>query len=264
MRAPRPLRFGIAMVAAWAALAVPGAVLAADGASPAPVASPAAGLTPPEAFADPEPDPEPTPDPFRPKKVIQERLYQPRHEFRLGLGYLPQDPFWKGYGPELAYVWHVGDWVEWEVLRAAYFVHLDSEIRRQVAAEFDIAKDPYEKVGYMVFSHVRWAPFYGRYTVLNRGVTHQETFLSAGAGMIGWTEAEGPRADGVSPGEGGFRPAFDVGLGFRFYTSRRTSLTIEVQDQFIMRYDGSLGSQFYLTIGGSFATPRKTRPASVE
>lgn len=203
-------------------------------------------------------------DPYRPKTVIQERKYQPLHEFRVGIGYLPQDPFYKGYGPELAYVRHLGDWFEWEILRVGYFAHLDTEIRRQVAAEFDVDDDPYEKVQYLAFSHVRWAPFYGRYTALNRGVVHQETFLSAGAGVLGWTEAEGPRADGVEPGGGGVRPGFDLGLGFRFYTSARTSLTIEVHDQWIMRSDGSIGQQFHLSIGGSFASPRKARASAVE
>lgn len=234
-----------------AAIYLPGRVFAAEEIPPA---------TPPVAT----PAPEPTPDPYRPKTVIQERIYRPKHELRLGLGYLPQDPFYKAYGPELAYVWHGGDWFEWEIFRAAYFAYTETEIRRQVASEFDITKDPYEKVQYLAFSHVRWVPFYGRYTVLNRSVVHSETFLSAGAGMIGWNKAEGPRADGVDPGSGGTRPAIDVGLGFRFYTSRRTSLTIDVHDQFIMRYDGSLGTQFYLTIGGSFASPRITRPASLQ
>jgi outer membrane beta-barrel protein len=235
-----------------AVLHVPGLAFGAEEippATPVPAATPA---------------PEPTPDPYRPRTVIQERIYRPHHEFRLGLGYLPQDPFYKAYGPELAYVWHIGDWLEWEIFRAAYFAYTETEIRRQVASEFDISKDPYEKVQYLAFSHVRWVPFYGRYTVLNRSVVHSETFLSGGAGMIGWKKAEGPRADGADPGEGGTRPAFDVGLGFRFYTSRRTSLTIDVHDQFIMRYDGSLGTQFYITVGGSFAAPQITRPASLQ
>lgn len=207
--------------------------------------------------------PSSTPDPHRPRTVIQERKYQPRHEVRVGLGYLPQDPFYKAYGPEIAYVRHLGDWVEWELLRVGYFVHLDSEIRRQIESEFDVAKDPYEKVDYAALSHLRWVPFYGRYTVLNRGVVHQETFLAAGAGLIGWGRAEGPRADGSSTGKGGARPAFDAGLGFRFYASKRLSFTIEVYDQLVMRHDGSLGSQFHLSVGGSWSSPRRMRPASL-
>lgn len=201
-------------------------------------------------------------DPYRPRTVIQERKHQPLHELRVGIGYLPQDPFYKGYGPEIAYVRHLGDWFEWELARIGWFAHLDTEIRRQVAAEFDVDDDPYEKVQFMAFSHVRWAPFYGRYTMMNRGVVHQETFLSAGAGLLGWTKAEGPRADGVDPGSGGVRPGFDVGVGFRFYTSARTSLTIEVHDQWFMRGDGSIGQQFHLSLGGSFAFPRKRSAAA--
>lgn len=243
----------IVMAAAFAAaISVSGRAFAAE------------EIPPPTPVFSAAPSAEPTPDPFRPKTVIQERKHRPHHEFRLGIGYLPQDPFYKAYGPDVAYVWHVGDWFEWEILRGSYFLYTETDIREQVAAEFDITKDPYEKVSYMGFSNVRWVPFYGRYTVLNRNVVHSETYLSAGVGMIGWKGAEGPRADGNTPGDGGTRPAANVGLGFRFYTSARTSLTIDVHDQFIMRYDGSLGTQFYLSIGGSFAAPQRTRPASLQ
>lgn len=240
------------MAAAFAAaIHVPGQAFAAEEMPPA---------TPPLEMSRPAP----TPDPFPPKTIVQERAYRPNHEVRLGLAYLPQDPFYKAYGPELAYVRHFGDWFEWEVLRIAYFAYTETDIRAQVASEFDITKDPYEKVQYLGFSNLRWAPFYGRYTVLNRSVVHSETFVSGGVGMVGWSKAEGPRADGNDPGSGGTRPAAQVGLGFRFYTSKRTSLTIDVHDQFVQRFDGSLGTQFYITIGGSFAAPQRTRPASLQ
>lgn len=247
----RPFFRMVMAAACAAAIHVPGQVLAAEEIPPA---------TPPAEM----PTPAPTPDPYPPKTIIQERVYRPNHEVRLGLGYLPQDPFYKAYGPELAYVRHFGDWIEWEVIRLAYFAYTETDIRRQIASEFDVAKDPYEKVQYLAFSHARWAPFYGRSTVLNRSVVYSETFFSAGVGMVGWSGAEGPRADGNDPGSGGTRPAAAVGLGFRFYTSKRTSLTIDVHDQFVQRFDGSLGTQFYITIGGSFAAPQRTRPASLQ
>lgn len=198
-------------------------------------------------------------DPYRPKTVIQERIHQPKHEFRLGLAYLPQDPFYKGYGPDLAYVWHPNEYLSWEVVRVAYFAHLDTEIRRQLAAEFDASKDPYEKVQFLLFSHAQFTPFYGRYTVMNRGVLHQETYFIAGAGLVGWAEAEAARADDTSGGSGGARPGADIGIGFRWYASKKLSLKLEVLDQFVMLSDGSLGTQFLISFTGSFSTPRTAR-----
>lgn len=178
--------------------------------------------------------------------IVLEPKYQPRHEFRLSLGYLPQDPFWKGFGPDVSYTWHRSRYFSWEILRVGYYVHYDSELRNKLRSEFDAIDDPYEKAQYMLTSHAQFTPFYGRYSFLNRRIVHQELYFTGGGGLIGWTKPE----DGSNGG--GFRPTLDVGLGFRWYTSQRSSFKIEVLEQLHMRSDGSLGDQFYLTIGGSF------------
>lgn len=190
---------------------------------------------------------------LRTKGVIQERKHQPHHEFRVSLGYLPQDPFYKAAGPDVAYTWHRSPYFSWEILRLGYFASVDSEIRQQLRAEFDAIDDPYEKASYMVTSHAQFTPFYGRYTVMNRGILYQETYFTGGGGMIGWTKPE----NGDSGG--GLRPTVDGGLGFRWYASSRMSVKLELLEQFFMRSDGSIGDQFYLTFGASYTLGRKRK-----
>lgn len=190
-------------------------------------------------------------DEYAPPAIIEKRAYLPHHEFRLAMAYLPQDPFWKAYGPDFSYTWHPSEYWSWEVVRAAYFTTYNSSLRKKLASEFDKTQDPYEKASYLVASNLQLTPFYGRYTVMNRAVVHQETYLAAGVSADGWTKPQDPKVNG-----GGVRPGFDVGLGFRWYTSRKTSLKLEVLDNFFMRSDGSVGDQVWLTLGMAFSVPR--------
>lgn len=184
--------------------------------------------------------------------AIEQRRFDPKHEFRVSLGYLPQDPFWKGVGPDASYTWHTSEYVSWEVLRVAGYTTYDSEIRRTLRGQFDATKDPYEKPQFMVGSHVQWTPFYGRYTFMNRRVLHQETYLTLGGAMWSWQKPEDPAING-----GGIRPAGDFGLGFRWYASSRMSVKLELIEDFFMRSDGTVGDQFYMTFGGAFSVPKK-------
>ena len=185
--------------------------------------------------------------------VIQERKYDPLHEFRLSLGYLPQDPFWKAAGPDFGYVWHKSHAFAWEIVRVGFYASYDSELRQKLRDEFDAARDPYEKAQFYAASHARWTPFYGRYTFMNRSVVHQELYFTAGAGVIGWSKPEDSE-NGV--GAGGVFPAFDAGFGFRWYTSQRFTVTLEVLEQAAMRSTGDVTDQFYVSLGLSFNLPR--------
>ena len=189
---------------------------------------------------------------FGPPSVIERRAYLPHHEFRLAVAYLPQDPFYKAVGVDVAYTWHLGQYWSWEVARGAVFTTYNTDIRNALRNQFDKKKDPYEKAEYIIASNIEFAPFYGRYSIMNRGTLHQETYFVAGASANGWKAPDDGKHNG-----GGVRPGANLGLGFRFYTSRRTSLKLEVLENLFMRTDGSVGDQVWLTVGGAFATPRR-------
>lgn len=191
-------------------------------------------------------------DDYAPPAVVEQRLYAPHHEFRLAVAYLPQDPFWKAVGPDLSYTWHLNEYFSWEVVRGAVFTTYDSSLRNKLKSEFDKSQDPYEKASFIVASHVQITPFYGRYTVMNRGVVHQETYFTLGLAANGWTKPNDGKTNG-----GGVRPGFDGGLGFRWYLSRRASVKLEVLENLFMRSDGTAGDEVWLTLGASFATSRK-------
>lgn len=217
------------------------------------LAAPAFGQSPPK-----EAIPEATPEPERPSEVeggstyvIQPRKFRIGHEFRLATGYLPMDAFYKGTAFDFAYGYHFGDFFSME-LRGLYSWNHDTDMRQRLEEEFDVDNDPYEKTQYMIFTNFRVTPFYGKQVLLNRVIVHQELFFFGGPGGVGWAYHENGRSD--VPSE--FRPAVNVGAGFRWYLSRRLSVRLEAMENFYQKADGSVDDQIYVNAGLSISTKR--------
>lgn len=212
----------------------------------------------PSAAATPTPPP-PGPPANRPSQVeggtlyvIQPRAYHPGHEFRIASGYLPQDAFYKGTTADFSYTYHFSDAVSWEVFRGVYSWNHDTDLVRRLRDEFKVTNDPYEKVQYLISTHAQLTPFYGKQTLFNRGVVHQELYFLAGPGGVGWVIHENGRADRPK----NFRPAFDLGFGFRWYASRFLSFKLEGIENFFQKEDGSIDEQVYVTLGVSMSSNR--------
>jgi outer membrane beta-barrel protein len=184
--------------------------------------------------------------------VIQKRRYQIGHEFRLGIGYLPMDAFYKGTTGDFGYSYHFNDFFSWEVLRGLYSYNQDTDLRARLNEEFDVENDPYEKTQYMIFTSFRFTPFYGKQTILNRAIVHQELYFLAGPGGVGWVLHENGRSDVPTA----FRPAFNIGAGFRWYVSRMVSMRLEAMEDFYQKADGSVDDQIYVNFGISLSTKR--------
>ena len=208
------------------------------------------------------PTPSPTPDDPKANRpsaveggstyVVQKRKFQVGHEFRLATGYLPMDAFYKGTTGDFGYSYHVNDFFSWEVMRGLFSYNQDTDLRQRLNEEFDVENDPYEKTQYMLFSLFRFTPFYGKQVILNRVVVHQELYFMAGPGGVGWVLHVNGRSDVSSA----FRPAFNVGAGFRWYVSRMVSLRLEAMEDFYQKPDGSVDDQVYVNFGISISTRR--------
>jgi outer membrane beta-barrel protein len=190
-------------------------------------------------------------DEYAPPVVVEKRIYVPAHEFWLGAAYLPEDPFYKAVGPDLSYTWHVTEYWKWEAVRLAAFTTYNTALRNDLKYNAGDANDPYEKASFIISSHAQYVPFYGRYTFMNRGTVHQETYFTAGLALDGWTKPQVPGAPG-----GGVRPALDFGFGFRWYTSKTSSIKAELMDNVFEQPGGTVSEQFCLTVGVAFMTSR--------
>ena len=74
---------------------------------------------------------------------------------------------------------------------------------------------------WMVGSDLVWSPVYGKMAINNRSVVHFSGFLLGGA-----TVMKLERADG-------FRPAVNLGLGVRVFTSRNVSFRFDVTNNVV-------------------------------
>jgi len=146
--------------------------------------------------------------------VVQNRKYNSTHEFGLGFGVLPLDAFTKGLTVSGGYTLHFTDNVAWEVAQFFYSFHVDTDLKKELAA-FDLRPTPFEVVNYYLTSNFVWSPLYWKGAWLNRSLAHGEFFLLAGGGYGWFTRSK--------------RPAADLGLGFRFYTSDLISFRLDAR-----------------------------------
>ena len=209
--------------------------------------------------AIPQPSPTPEDEANRPSAVeggtpyvIQKRKYQIGHEFRLAMGYLPMDAFYKGTTFDFGYSHHFNDFFSWEIVRGLYSWNHDTDLRQRLNEEFDVDNDPYEKTQYMIFTNFRVTPFYGKQAIVNRFIVHQELYFFGGPGGVGWVLRQNGRSDVPTS----FRPAVNVGAGFRWFVSRMVSVRLEAMENFYQKADGSVDDQIYVSFGLSLSTRR--------
>nr|WP_242594216.1 outer membrane beta-barrel domain-containing protein [Corallococcus exiguus] len=151
--------------------------------------------------------------------AVQDRLYRMHHELSLGVGVLPADAFYKGLIGTVGYTYHFSDSVAWQVGRGTYSYNVQTSLRRQLERDFDAAPTATafeDQVQWMVGSDLMWSPLYGKTSFLNSNVIHFEVFLLAGGTVV-----KVDRSDG-------FRPAVNLGLGVRMFSTQNVSFRLDV------------------------------------
>nr|WP_255651891.1 outer membrane beta-barrel domain-containing protein [Corallococcus sp. AS-1-12] len=151
--------------------------------------------------------------------AVQDRLFRMHHELSLGVGVLPADAFYKGLIGTVGYTYHFSDTVAWQVGRGTYSYNVQTSLRRQLERDFDAAPTATafeDQVQWMVGSDLMWSPLYGKTSFLNANVLHFEVFLLAGGTVV-----KVDRSDG-------FRPAVNLGLGVRLFSSQNVSFRLDV------------------------------------
>lgn len=152
--------------------------------------------------------------------AVQDRLYRMNHELNLGLGVLPLDAFYKGVTAQVGYTYHFTDAFSWQVGRGTYSYNLNTGLREQLERDFNVNPTLFEQVEWMAGSDLMWSPFYGKLAVMNQRVLH-----FAGHLLLGGT---------VLKMNVGFRPAVNVGLGFRLFQNRWVSFRFDATNNIVI------------------------------
>jgi outer membrane beta-barrel protein len=156
--------------------------------------------------------------------AVQDRLYRLNHELTLGIGVMPADAFYKGYFAGVGYTYHFTDSFAWQVGRGSYNYNVKTSLRRQLERDFGVVPTATafeDEVQWMVGSDVVFSPIYGKMAFFNQKVLHFEAFALGGLTIFKLNTAAG------------FRPAANVGLGLRFFTTQSLSLRLDVTNNFL-------------------------------
>jgi outer membrane beta-barrel protein len=156
--------------------------------------------------------------------AVQERMYRMNHELTLGVGVLPADAFYKGVVAGVGYTYHFNDSFAWQVGRGSYSYNLKTGLREQLERDFGVAPTAnafQDEVQWMVGSDLMWSPFYGKLAFRNSKVLHFAAFLIGGGSVLKLNRTDG------------FRPAANVGLGLRFFSSNTVSFRLDVTNNFV-------------------------------
>ena len=176
--------------------------------------------------------------------AVQQRKFRISHELTLGGMFEPQDAFNKGFAPELAYAFHLGDAWSWEVLRGGYVAQLDTGLRTQLERDFGVVPTAFEPLQYYLASSLIWAPLYGKFALRNTQLVHAEAFLTGGGALGHFTSS--------------FQAGPEIGVGLRVFLSQLVSVRFDARDAlFIHKKSGATGLPLnqvvFLSLGLSFS-----------
>lgn len=170
--------------------------------------------------------------------AVQERLYRMNHELSFSVGVLPLDAFYKGLMLQVGYTAHFTDTFAWQVGRGFYSINFATGLKNQLITSFGASPVDFDEVQYGVGSDVIWSPIYGKISWLNNSVSHFEIF-----GILGATVMRLSRA--------GFRPAINIGIGGRIFTSKVVSFRLDVTDNVVVAPDRAFLNVPTISLSGS-------------
>ena len=187
--------------------------------------------------------------------VVQNREYRMEHEFRVGVGTLPIDAFFKGISLSGGYTWHLSDiWgIEGDFV---YLKNFNSSLRDDLEQSFGIPSTEFAEIKWYGKAGALFKPFYGKLAFLNDQQVHGEFFFSL-SGVVAQMEGgesteEEPLGKGKRFGIGGA-----PGFGLRGYINRYLSVRFDFSWMIIY----SAGDFHYpLSLSLSFAVSTRSGP----
>ena len=119
---------------------------------------------------------------------------------------------------------------------ASYGLTVNKADRKLLSDQFNIEIDIFE-VEYLAGLAALWTPVYGKYQLASGRLIYFDTYASAGIGLMGIeTDIEIEKGEKVDSKQYSCY-AFTIGVGQRFYLSKKTSLRWQIKNH-IISYDG--------------------------
>lgn len=177
--------------------------------------------------------------------VIQERIYDRKHEIGFTMAYIPDDDFYEEYPLALSYTYHFNKHIAWEVARVQYFITQEKELKKKLE-EYDLAAVSFDKPLYMLHTSFVLKPSYGKDAVWDNTIINHETFYSLGGGIAHY---EREYSFGLPSTETVL--SVTAGLGRRYFLSKQFALIAEIKS-YTQFKESKTESNVYLGLGISY------------
>lgn len=199
-------------------------------------------------------------------QVVVDRLYPKASRFELDVffGVLPNDAFLLYLTPGLRMAWHFNE--QWALeLGGAYSLGVDTGLRKQLEQnDALIQARTRDQVIARFGLAVVWSPIYGKFAWVNSKVAHFDMYFLLEAGGV---YTEGEESLGL---DGGIWPEVGLGLGFRFFLSKRVSVRLEFRqrlavregledDAFRLAFPSEISLGLAFVLGGGTSTARNAK-----
>lgn len=178
--------------------------------------------------------------------VIQERIFDRKHEVTLTGGYIPDDDFYELTPLGVAYTYHFNKFVAWEVGRAQYVMSSEKPLKNNLEQEFSVTPEEFDRLTYMAHTTFLLKPSYGKDAIWDHTILNHETYFGLGAGIANY-ERE------YSFGEASEETVFSLtaGMGRKYFLSKRFALNLDLKSYTNFK-DDKTETNVYLGIGISY------------
>jgi outer membrane beta-barrel protein len=146
--------------------------------------------------------------------VVQNREFNPTHEFYASVGLLPLDAFTKGVTLSGSYTLHFSELIGWEILQFGYSFQYDTDLQSDLEA-LDVGPTPFEVLDYYASTNLLYKPVYWKGSVLNDSLLRGELYTLIG-GAYGWFTRSN-------------RPGVNIGGGLRLFKSELLSFRFDMR-----------------------------------
>lgn len=186
--------------------------------------------------------------------AVQKKAFHRDHEIGMTFGSVVDDDFYNIFPIGIKYTYNFNDYLGWEVARGEILMTQEKDIKGMLENDFGVTPSEFSEPQYMIHSHLVLKPFYGKDSVLNRGILNHESYFLVGGGIVNYEKQ-------YSYGDPDTENALSISLGYgiKYFLSRSCSLNFEIRDLINFK-EKKTENNIYLGLGLSYRfnfSPRK-------
>lgn len=183
-------------------------------------------------------------------RIVQKRLFEKdgRIDATLVGGIIPNDDFLVYY-PVIGRVGYNFSEAFSVELSFAYAFDQNSELTDFLETTIGLKRADIQEVISMYYGvNILWAPIYGKIGLLGSKLTHFETYVGVGGGVVHTTEFEPENPAGNEAR----KPAGNTVLGFRWFVTDLINIRTEYRHFFFEKFGGGISTPVELSLGLGF------------